>query len=420
MSGNKDLLDDGDGYDSDIDIPERLTNRFIIRDRLLDRLMNKMGTELRTADDNDDNAITFQELEDHMRDMNKGNKYDTVKIRKFFKELKGEGRDSVPIDEFCYEYSEKVEDYTLKILECKRKIMELRNEVQLLNTQKQETAKAEKINQFGIMEGSVLIVTICEARNLLDTELIGNIDPFVLLICEGQKIETSYKPDTNNPIWNECFTFDIKRGDDPLRLTVYDRGTFANSFIGKVMINLDTLGTQQEIRGWYNLHEENYDSGLAQGQLKIKIQWIYSRLSLLSEKVFQLQENIKQITLIKRAHERERNMIQSPFVSLFRDKGMIMEDDDMEFMFSIYQVHPKEFRVSKQIDKILEPTIKDSVFGENFWVILYAIAYIVYFIITMLVSLYRPDFLNQSILAMGAYILPCSQLLSIMNSPRDK
>lgn len=53
------------------------------------------------------------------------------------------------------------------------------------------------------MEGSVLIVTISEARDLVDVETLGSIDPFVVLICEGQKIETSYKPNTKSPIWNE-------------------------------------------------------------------------------------------------------------------------------------------------------------------------------------------------------------------------
>ena len=76
------------------------------------------------------------------------------------------------------------------------------------------------------------------------------------------------------------------------------------------MLNLDSIGTQQEIQGWYDLHEENYDSGKTMGQIKLKIQWIYSRLGLMSDKVQELQVHQRKIDDIKRAHERELNMIK--------------------------------------------------------------------------------------------------------------
>ena len=53
------------------------------------------------------------------------------------------------------------------------------------------------------MEGSVLIVTVIEARDLEAWETVGTIDPFAILECEGQKIQTGYVPNTKNPIWNE-------------------------------------------------------------------------------------------------------------------------------------------------------------------------------------------------------------------------
>lgn len=90
----------------------------------------------------------------------------------------------------------------MQILECKRRKMDIMYQIQDINMQRQELSSREKMNQFGVMEGSVLIVTVVEARDLKDWEL-GGLDPFVMLDCEGQRVETSYKPNSNNPIWNE-------------------------------------------------------------------------------------------------------------------------------------------------------------------------------------------------------------------------
>lgn len=270
------------------------------------------------------------------------------------------------------------------------------------------------------MEGSVLIVTICEARDLTDVEMIGGVDPFVVLICEGQKIETSYKPNTSAPIWNECFTFDIKRGDDPLRLIVYDRGTFQNTFIGKLMVSLDTIGTQQEITGWYALHEENYDSDRYTGKIKIKIQWIYSRAKLLESKVTELQEHQKKIDEIKRAHEREMIMLKSPFGSLFRDPNLAMEDGDPDFLLSIYQAHPKELEASKTVDRLVRPIKQKSRLNEAFWSCLFSLAYVIYFLMTMILSFFKPDFLNLVVVSLAFYLLPKVNLRDDMNTVRDK
>mmetsp|Transcript_4825 Transcript_4825/g.4075 ORF Transcript_4825/g.4075 Transcript_4825/m.4075 type:complete len:126 (+) Transcript_4825:684-1061(+) len=125
------------------------------------------------------------------------------------------------------------------------------------------------------------------------------------------------------------------------------------------MLNLDSLGTQQELTGWYDLHEENYDSGVIRGQVKLKIQWIYSRLGLMSDKVQELQGHQKKIDNIKRAHERELNMIKSPFLFLFKDSGIgSLEQNEPEILLSIYAAHPKETDASKIVDSVFEPIIK--------------------------------------------------------------
>jgi len=406
-------------YNDSADIANRMTNRNIRRDRLLDMMSKEMKHEFEQGDIDGDNNLTYDELAHRIAKINQGRKHDTTKMRLLYKEMDTSRDGKVSIDEFWLTYANKIEEYELQIEECKRKSIEIRYEINELNAQKQDVARSESMNQFGIMDGSVLIVTLWEGKDLVH-HAIDRIDPFVMFQCEGQKIESSYKPDSKHPIWNECFTFDIKRGDDPLRITVLDRGTFSNKFVGKLMLNLETLGTQQEVQSWYELHEENYDSGYNTGKIKLKIQWIYSRLGLLNDKVFDLQNHQKKINDIENAHRRELRMLTSPFDLIFNKKSENLEEGDPEFLLSIYQAHPKEQKATEIIDSALSPVIDGSGLGVSFWSVLFTVAYILYFFVTIILWLFKPDFWNLSIVVMAFYLLPPVQLREDQNSPRSK
>ncbi len=64
------------------------------------------------------------------------------------------------------------------------------------------------------MEGSKLTVEVVEADEIKIERSPGGskIEPYVVLAIEGQQIETKEAKTTDNPIWEECFTFDIKNG----------------------------------------------------------------------------------------------------------------------------------------------------------------------------------------------------------------
>ena len=49
----------------------------------------------------------------------------------------------------------------------------------------QEIQQNEQINQYGVMVGSVLTVTLIEARELKSNRLTGNIKPYFIMSIEG-------------------------------------------------------------------------------------------------------------------------------------------------------------------------------------------------------------------------------------------
>lgn len=72
------------------------------------------------------------------------------------------------------------------------------------------------------MDGSMLTVNVIKAQNLKRMDLNGSSDPYVIVTCEKQRIETRYLTGTLNPVWNEAFTFKIENGRDPLKVIVMD------------------------------------------------------------------------------------------------------------------------------------------------------------------------------------------------------
>ncbi len=64
----------------------------------------------------------------------------------------------------------------------------------------------EKINDYGIMEGSILTVNVVEARELIPQDINGSSDPYTIIGIEGQRQSTKYIRTTTNPLWNETLT----------------------------------------------------------------------------------------------------------------------------------------------------------------------------------------------------------------------
>jgi Ca2+-dependent lipid-binding protein len=56
---------------------------------------------------------------------------------------------------------------------------------------------------------AMLTVDVIEARDLMPMDLNGFSDPFVILTIGDDTIQTTYKKNDLNPVWNESFIFEI-------------------------------------------------------------------------------------------------------------------------------------------------------------------------------------------------------------------
>ena len=86
----------------------------------------------------------------------------------------------------------------------------------------------------------------------------GTSDPYVILEIEDQRIETSFKKSTLNPVWNESFTFEISHGSMPLMIEVMDKDTFGeddSEGICRLKLNEELLD-QMKHDMWFELTDK--------------------------------------------------------------------------------------------------------------------------------------------------------------------
>jgi hypothetical protein len=93
-------------------------------------------------------------------------------------------------------------------------------------------------------------VRIVEARNLPNTELVGNPDPFVRVSLENQEHKTSAASSTLNPKWDEVFKFVIADPNSAqLELKLWDKNMVSDTFMGQYKMSLSglTKGVVKEV-----------------------------------------------------------------------------------------------------------------------------------------------------------------------------
>ncbi|OBZ91938.1 Synaptotagmin-5 [Choanephora cucurbitarum] len=101
----------------------------------------------------------------------------------------------------------------------------------------------------------VLQVTVIEARNLHDEDLVGQNDAFVeLYIDEDYKQKTSVVDNSNNPVWNETFTFNLEEGrDHKLHFNVIDKDLIGSDDIGEGKLDFKEALEGTPIDTWVDL-----------------------------------------------------------------------------------------------------------------------------------------------------------------------
>ncbi|CAO3589263.1 unnamed protein product [Absidia cylindrospora] len=122
----------------------------------------------------------------------------------------------------------------------------------------------------------ILHVTIVEARKLKEEDLIGKNDPYVEFWIDSKyKQRTKELSNTNNPVFNQTFTFPLSQGsrDYKLHFQVYDKDVVGSDKIGDVTVDFaDIVQQNRPVDDWYKLTGK---TGLrSHGELRLAISFV--------------------------------------------------------------------------------------------------------------------------------------------------
>ena len=110
-------------------------------------------------------------------------------------------------------------------------------------------------------QGPQILLRPIRAELTHDTDLIGKMDPFLQLNFNGKELMTGvcYKGG-KTPVWNDSFALPLV-GDGALRLSVWEKDSNNNDFIGDANLNLFSLaqgGPSQAIE----IHHKGKKAGI--------------------------------------------------------------------------------------------------------------------------------------------------------------
>ncbi|KAI8137893.1 C2 domain-containing protein [Fennellomyces sp. T-0311] len=102
----------------------------------------------------------------------------------------------------------------------------------------------------------VLTVDVFEGKELKNQDFLGKNDPFIeLWLDDDYKQRTSELSNTNNPVWNETFTFNIAEGssDSKLYIKVIDQDLIGTDKIGDAKVDLKDVYDGEVFDDWVKL-----------------------------------------------------------------------------------------------------------------------------------------------------------------------
>ncbi|XP_024367662.1 FT-interacting protein 3 [Physcomitrium patens] len=133
--------------------------------------------------------------------------------------------------------------------------------------------------------GRKLVVEVLAAKGLMPKDGQGSANAYCVLDFHGQRKRTRVKPKDLDPTWNEKFEFampEIGMSGDVEICVQNERksGTGQrNSFLGRVIVPLNTVPNKPEAVRWYPLQKRGLFSHI-KGDLGLKIWWQGSEQSL--------------------------------------------------------------------------------------------------------------------------------------------
>ena len=107
---------------------------------------------------------------------------------------------------------------------------------------------------------SKIVIEVKTARLYRDTDTWSKMDPYVVLMCGGEKKKSkTHNGGGKNPIWNQSLT--LKYVDTNMTVQVWDKDTTSDDFVGGGAIDLSAAAVSGGLKDWVSIQYKGKDAG---------------------------------------------------------------------------------------------------------------------------------------------------------------
>jgi C2 domain/EF-hand domain pair len=262
----------------------QVSSRVALDPRISHERRIQLSTAFKEIDKDQSGGITYEEIYNYLKDIT--DEVDENYVKTIFDSMDSNRDGKVDIDEFLTSYLEQVNGLSEAVAKLRQHILEKKRDLATWNEQLEDAKKTERMNSWGIMEGSLLTVRVVEAQNL--AAFAGKPSAYANLLCERQQIATKIIKSERNPNWDETFSFKISAGTGELLVQVFNEGTISkDDLLGTCSVSLQEFRDQQKHERWFHLTGRSNTA-----RVLLSIQWIHKKTDYLMDIIERLERDI--------------------------------------------------------------------------------------------------------------------------------
>ncbi|GLD92195.1 hypothetical protein PINS_up000728 [Pythium insidiosum] len=127
---------------------------------------------------------------------------------------------------------------------------------------------------------NTLVITVIQARNLQLAALRSTLSCYVKLSSLGREYKTSVLSKTDEPYWNETFSFRAVDWASVVTLSVRDKINVKMRFLGQIRLACTDIANMPGMccQNWFRLKDKNWERRPGvEGELELKVALVYTQ-----------------------------------------------------------------------------------------------------------------------------------------------
>ena len=309
-------------------------------EKFLMKHFQRLKEEFNQIDINQDEEITFNELLSFFQQKNPN--VTEEDLNKIFELFDRDQNEKITIEEFIYSYIKLEEQLKIKKSKLTNVKENLKDEKQ--NYEKKRLNYENEIMNGEISENSELLIQLIEALNLNSNSnnIINAKVEFNQISNESiVKKSVSRLINSNNPRFNQDFSFKIFTPYDSIIIKVSDQGSYSDTLLGTININLDKYKDQIKKEERINIINENEPNKI-NGILHFRIRYRHNYKEYFNNLIYKTDAQIKRLEevllelndYIEKINEPFGLIIANKANDIIKDKILEKSEDPKEYIES--------------------------------------------------------------------------------------